>query len=169
MSTSAAYNDSPIDVERNRYPYSIVWTPIPLISWILPCIGHMGICTSEGVIHDFAGPYYVSVDNMSFGDPTKYVKLDLTEREINSYDKALDSSTNKYNSQDYNFFCNNCHSFVAECLNKLKYKGKNDYNMVSLWWIINTQNKYVSFGRFLQTYCGFFIIALIILLICFLT
>ena len=29
--------------------------------WFVPFIGHMGICTSAGVIRDFAGPYYVSV------------------------------------------------------------------------------------------------------------
>jgi len=29
--------------------------------WMFPFIGHMGICTSAGVIRDFAGPYFVSV------------------------------------------------------------------------------------------------------------
>ena len=29
--------------------------------WLFPFIGHMGICTSNGVIRDFAGPYFVSV------------------------------------------------------------------------------------------------------------
>jgi hypothetical protein len=33
-----------VDVENNRYPYCIVWTPLPLISWIIPIIGHTGIC-----------------------------------------------------------------------------------------------------------------------------
>ncbi len=32
-----------------------------LFRWLLPFIGHMGICTSTGVIRDFAGPYFVSV------------------------------------------------------------------------------------------------------------
>ena len=31
------------------------------ISWILPFIGHVGIATANGVIYDFAGPYFVSV------------------------------------------------------------------------------------------------------------
>ena len=35
----------------------------------------MGIATSEGVIRDFAGPYYVSEGNMAFGEPTRYLKL----------------------------------------------------------------------------------------------
>lgn len=32
-----------------------------LYRWLFPFIGHMGICTSAGVIRDFAGPYFVSV------------------------------------------------------------------------------------------------------------
>lgn len=36
-----------------KYPYCIVWTPIPLLTWILPMVGHMGICKSNGVIYDF--------------------------------------------------------------------------------------------------------------------
>ncbi|XP_026144192.1 transmembrane protein 222 isoform X1 [Carassius auratus] len=49
-----------IDPSISRYPYCIVWTPIPVLSWLFPFIGHMGICTSTGVIRDFAGPYFVS-------------------------------------------------------------------------------------------------------------
>lgn len=30
-----------IDVARDRFPHCIVWTPIPMISWVLPFIGHM--------------------------------------------------------------------------------------------------------------------------------
>lgn len=44
--------------------------------WFLPFIGHMGIAYSSGVIRDFAGPYFVSEDNMAFGWPTKYWMLD---------------------------------------------------------------------------------------------
>lgn len=32
--------------------------------WFIPFIGHMGICTSAGVIRDFAGPYFVSVSTL---------------------------------------------------------------------------------------------------------
>ncbi len=34
-----------LDPKYHRFPYCIVWTPLPLISWILPIIGHAGICT----------------------------------------------------------------------------------------------------------------------------
>jgi hypothetical protein len=50
-----------IDVKRVRYPHCLVWTPIPILTWLFPFIGHMGIARTDGVIRDFAGPYYVSV------------------------------------------------------------------------------------------------------------
>ena len=34
-----------IDKVNNRFPFCIVWTPLPMISWIFPFIGHTGICT----------------------------------------------------------------------------------------------------------------------------
>lgn len=63
------------DPANERYPFCIVWTPIPFLTWLFPFIGHMGIAYSSGVIRDFAGPYYVSEDDMAFGKPTKYWKL----------------------------------------------------------------------------------------------
>ena len=65
----------PIDFKNDHFPYAIVWTPIPMLTWFFPFIGHMGICMSSGVIRDFSGPYYVSEDNMGFGRPTRYLRL----------------------------------------------------------------------------------------------
>ena len=158
-----------IDLERQRYPYCIVWTPIPCITWILPCIGHAGICTSEGVIHDFAGPYYVSVDNMAFGNPTKYIFLDIDQNEKERYDEAILSGKKDYKQQMYSFCCNNCHSFIARCLNKMNYKGKNNYTMVHVWWMLCIRSKFLNCGKFIKTYLGFFILSIIIGLIIFLT
>jgi len=28
----------------NRFPYSIVWTALPIFTWLIPFIGHTGIC-----------------------------------------------------------------------------------------------------------------------------
>lgn len=30
-----------IDKARSRYPYCIVWTPLPIITWFLPLIGEL--------------------------------------------------------------------------------------------------------------------------------
>ena len=78
-----------IDIKNNRYPYCIVWTPIPLITYLIPSIGHTGICTSSGIIHDFAGSYTISIDNFSFGNVTKYIQLNLTKNEQKVWDNAI--------------------------------------------------------------------------------
>lgn len=59
----------------NRFPFCVVWTPIPVITWFIPIMGHMGIANSTGVIRDFTGSYCVSEDDMEFGNPTKYWQL----------------------------------------------------------------------------------------------
>ena len=149
-----------IDTIKQRYPYCIVWTPIPCITWLFPSIGHAGICDSEGIIYDFASPYFVSVDNMAFGNPTKAALLELTQKEFAEYDRAVQYGRKCYNKLSYDLFTNNCHSFIAKVLNKLKYKGKSDYNMVDVWWILTTKSRYLSWMDLLKTYLGFIIIFL---------
>jgi hypothetical protein len=65
-STEMSKESNQINIENDRYPCSIVWTPLPIISWLIPLIGHMGICYSNGVIRDFAGPYIVTVKSMIY-------------------------------------------------------------------------------------------------------
>jgi hypothetical protein len=38
-SSIKASRENQIDAKNNRYPYCIVWTPLPLITWFLPFIG----------------------------------------------------------------------------------------------------------------------------------
>ncbi len=33
-----------IDAEKTRFPFCIVWTTLPIISHIIPIIGHTGVC-----------------------------------------------------------------------------------------------------------------------------
>jgi hypothetical protein len=61
MGDDSFLSNDRIDVKRVRYPHCLVWTPIPVLTWLFPFIGHMGIARTDGVIRDFAGPYYVSV------------------------------------------------------------------------------------------------------------
>eukprot|EP00043_Microstomoeca_roanoka_P006040 m.59649 g.59649 ORF g.59649 m.59649 type:complete len:185 (-) comp13240_c0_seq1:1718-2272(-) len=149
-----------IDVSRDRYPYCVVWTPLPLISWLLPFIGHVGIATSAGVIHDFAGPYYVSVDNMAFGKPTKYWQLDPTKctPDMSAWDDGVISGSEVYKKRMHNLICDNCHSHVARCLNDMGYGGKRNWNMISIGIQLTLHSKYVNFGRFVATYLPFLII-----------
>lgn len=31
-----------IDFGRDRFPFCLVWTPIPVLTWFFPFIGHLG-------------------------------------------------------------------------------------------------------------------------------
>ena len=154
-----------INLRSSHFPFCIVWTPIPLITYLFPSIGHTGIGTSSGIIHDFAGSFFVSVDDFAFGKPTKYVQLKLTEQEKYNWDRAIEKGDNKYNMEEHNIFINNCHSHVAYVLNQLNYRGKNNYNMINIWWMLITKGKYVSFCGIFKTYIGFLFIILVVLII----
>ena len=65
----------------------------------------MGIATSSGIIRDFAGSYYVSEDDMAFGNPTKYVQLDVTKVAggAAAYDRAISDASDEYKSHTVKF------------------------------------------------------------------
>ncbi|XP_028393745.1 transmembrane protein 222-like [Dendronephthya gigantea] len=162
-------NDSStaINPQRSRFPYCIVWTPIPVLTWLFPFIGHMGIAMSSGVIRDFAGPYYVSEDSMAFGRPTKYWKLNpmFVKNSNTSWDFAISEASEVYKHRMHNLFCDNCHSHVAMALNIMNYNGSSSWNMVSLCFWLLVYGKYISVGSFLKTWLPFLILAVVIILI----
>ncbi|KAL1562651.1 protein RTE1-HOMOLOG [Salvia divinorum] len=168
-----------IESTRSRFPCCIVWTPLPLLSWFFPCIGHIGICRDNGVILDFAGPNFVCVDNFAFGAPTRYLQLRKEQccafldspaqdpeseslqggngREATIWDDTLRKSTQEYQHQSYNILTCNCHSFVANCLNRLKFQTGN-WNVVSVAVLIFMKGRFVSRLAILQTYLPFVIV-----------
>lgn len=159
---------STIDKTRDRYPFCIVWTPIPILTWLFPIIGHMGICLSNGVIRDFAGPYVVGENNMAFGRPTKYWQL--TPSKVNggvqSWDHGVTEASEIYKGRMHNLFCDNCHSHVATALNIMNYNNSTSWNMVKLAFLTAIYSKYVSFAGFLKTWIPFcFIVAICVIII----
>lgn len=149
-----------LDIPASRYPYCIVWTPLPLITALFPFIGHTGVCTSEGIIHDFSGSYSVTVDDMAFGNPTKYAILEVENKE--KWDEFISKGDDKYKDEEHNLFCNNCHSHVAYVLNQANYQG-GGWNMVNIAILLVLKGKYTGFGGFIKTYLGFFIIVVAII------
>ena len=147
-------SDKSVNITKNRYPYSIVWTPLPLITAIFPFIGHTGICTSEGIIHDFSGPYTITVDDMGFGNPTKYVQLSFNDADL--WDDAIREGDGVYNGLNHNLFWNNCHSHVAFVLNKVEYQG-GKWNMVNIAWLLFWKGKHTDILGAMKTYIGFLI------------
>ncbi|XP_073714090.1 transmembrane protein 222 isoform X1 [Misgurnus anguillicaudatus] len=134
--------------------------------WLFPFIGHMGICTSTGVIRDFAGPYFVSEDNMAFGRPTKYWMLDASKvyaSGSNAWDTAVHNASEEYKQRMHNLCCDNCHSHVAMALNLMHYDNSTSWNMVNLCLLALIHGKHVSCAGFLKTWLPFFILTSVIL------
>lgn len=113
-----------IDHRYQKYPYCIVWSPLPVISWFFPFIGHTGIADSNGTLYDFAGPYTIGVGKLAFGAPTRYLPLDPAFCTKKDWDSAVREGCDIYRERMHNLFCDNCHSHVAKCLNLMGY-GKN--------------------------------------------
>jgi len=154
-----------MDHKRSKYPHSIVWTPIPLLTWIFPVIGHMGIAYTNGKIRDFAGPYFVSEDHMAFGKPTKYWILDpnLAEGGSSGFDRAIYEASEEYKTRVHNLICDNCHSHCSYALNLMNYKGSRSWNMVWLACLLILHGRYVSIAAFVKTWLPFVILVSVIL------
>uniref|UniRef100_A0A3Q3WMQ4 Uncharacterized protein n=1 Tax=Mola mola TaxID=94237 RepID=A0A3Q3WMQ4_MOLML len=152
-----------INLEASRYPYCIVWTPIPVLSWLLPFIGHMGICTSTGVIRDFAGPYFVSVNLFPHFCPAQQSTLKVYASGTNAWDTAVHDASEEYKHRMHNLCCDNCHSHVAMALNLMRYENSTSWNMVNLCLLALIHGKYVSCAGFLKTWLPFLMLMGIIL------
>ncbi|CAG7888353.1 hypothetical protein BRARA_A02108 [Brassica rapa] len=151
-----------IDPRRDRFPCCIVWTPLPFITWLVPFIGHVGICREDGVILDFAGPNFVCVDNFAFGAVSRYIQInkakesslssgsclfnseegDTHEKEP-TWDDALRKGTQEYQHYSYNILTCNCHSFVANNLNRLAIRS-GGWNVVNLAALVFLKGRWVS-------------------------
>lgn len=157
-----------IDFEKDKYPFCLVWTPIPILTYLFPFIGHMGIAMSNGVIRDFAGAYCVSEDNMAFGRPTRYLQLNPNNvlGGVEKWDESVTKACTVYQGRVHNLLCDNCHSHCALALNTMCYKNVRSYNMFLLasWMFI--LGSYVGFSGFLKTWLPNFILIITLVLLC---
>uniref|UniRef100_A0A6V7QTZ4 Protein REVERSION-TO-ETHYLENE SENSITIVITY1 n=1 Tax=Ananas comosus var. bracteatus TaxID=296719 RepID=A0A6V7QTZ4_ANACO len=154
-----------VDPKRARFPCCIVWTPLPVVSWLAPYIGHVGIGREDGAVLDFAGSNFVSVDNFAYGAIARYLQLDrkkccfppnlgthtceISYRHAEcgtaiSWDDALRSSMQHFQHKYYNLFTCNCHSFVANCLNRLAYDGSPRWNVINVAALILWRGRWVN-------------------------
>mmetsp|Transcript_8908 Transcript_8908/g.11202 ORF Transcript_8908/g.11202 Transcript_8908/m.11202 type:complete len:219 (+) Transcript_8908:47-703(+) len=131
--------DIRVNTKNDRYPFCIVWTPIPGITTLLPFVGHMGIADSRGVIYDFAGPYTIMEDELSFGRTSRYIqcvsKNQATEDFAKDWDQAIEISNRVYATRMHNLCWDNCHSHVKNVLNRLRYRNFQWWNMgiLAIW------------------------------------
>eukprot|EP00542_Grammatophora_oceanica_P000618 CAMPEP_0194063176 /NCGR_PEP_ID=MMETSP0009_2-20130614/79658_1 /TAXON_ID=210454 /ORGANISM="Grammatophora oceanica, Strain CCMP 410" /LENGTH=133 /DNA_ID=CAMNT_0038715197 /DNA_START=34 /DNA_END=432 /DNA_ORIENTATION=+ len=104
--------------------YTILWSPLPPITWIIPFIGHTGIANSQGIASDFQGPYFVGDQGrMAFGSPTRALRLDVSDLPDERWDEAIEEANQVYRGRMHNICCDNCHSHVANALNRMPVEG----------------------------------------------
>lgn len=169
----------PVDRKKAKFPCCLVWTPLPVVSWLAPFIGHVGICREDGAILDFAGSNFVNVDNFAFGAVARYLQLDREQccfpanlaghtckhgyrhTEFGTaitWDDALQSSVRHFEHKSYNLFTCNCHSFVANCLNRLCYDGSMDWNMINVVALVLFKGRWVDGLSILRSFLPFMVV-----------
>lgn len=68
-----------VDPKKAAFPCCLVWTPLPVVSWLAPFIGHVGICKEDGTVLDFSGSNLINVDDFAFGSVARYLQLDRNQ------------------------------------------------------------------------------------------
>lgn len=160
-----------IDLKRQSFPLCVVWCPIPVITHLFPPIGHLGVCFSDGEILDFLGPKFVHRGSLGFGSVARYWRLDpkrwlangddvsnessdaAFDRGVAAHDAAVARASSFFAKHEhYDLFGNNCHQFVAHCLNVGAYGGKQDWNMTHLAVLVLLRGKWVNAWACVKTW-----------------
>ncbi|KAI9905333.1 hypothetical protein PsorP6_014295 [Peronosclerospora sorghi] len=147
-----------IDIAAHRFPFCLVWSPIPILTWVFPFIGHLGIADSHGVIFDFAGPYTIGRNQFAFGAPTRYVQCHVRPEDAAKWDNAVAAGCHIYEKRLHNLCWDNCHSHVAVCLEQMHYGGRKRWNMVQLCVWMFVRGKYVNVGGLIKTWLPFVLV-----------
>ncbi|SBT70765.1 conserved protein, unknown function [Plasmodium malariae] len=155
-----------INEKDNKFPYCVVFAYLPCASTFIPVLGHVGICTSTGLIHDFSGSFTISVDNMAFSDPMKYWKLDKNKLPLaftdKSYDDAIYKADNIFSKRKHNLLVNNCHHYVAMILNDIKYKGRTNWTPFKVFLNLMIHGRYISWKYLFVLYGPFLVILMLL-------
>lgn len=158
MTTSGHRKSHQINPEANRWPFCIVWTPLPFVTWFIPIIGHTGVATSKGLIHDFSDDYDVTVDNFAFGDPSKYHQFEYQSIDPAAWDTAIKEASEYYRRTRHSLFFNNCHQYIATILNKVKYLNKSNWTQKEVWYMITFKSSYTDHVGFFRQWVPFTLI-----------
>lgn len=155
---------------ENMLSYTIVWSPLPPITWLIPFIGHTGICNSIGIASDFRGPYYVGDDGrMAFGPPTRYFKVDISQCNVTpeQWDTAIHEANELYRGRMHNIFCDNCHSHVAYALNQMPVSacGIYKWDMIKIAVLMFFRGSFLSWSAILQQFLPFTIFVTLIVVV----
>ncbi|KAL7477633.1 hypothetical protein ACHAW6_003432 [Cyclotella cf. meneghiniana] len=187
MSSLNSYEASTIPTataDNSPLSFTILWSPLPPITWVLPFIGHMGIATSRGVACDFQGPYAVGErGRMAFGKPTRALRIDIGSLSdyssilqnpsnvtcaggADQWDKAITEADAEYRTRMHNICCDNCHSHVAYALNAMDVRayGIRNWDMVKLCFLMFFKGRFLGVEGFVRQFLPFGLLLLVIVL-----
>ena len=139
----------------------VIWAPIWPITAIVPIIGHVAIRDPEGIIHEFAGSYYVreSMEKTIFGKPTKRFKMTCDPEKLR---KALaEAKEIAEEGWKYNLFSRNCHHFVALVLSIMTGEKWSVPRIVQR---LALKGRFLSGGSLTETWSPFLVIATLVIL-----
>ena len=136
------------------FPYCVVWAPLPVWGWFYPFLGHAALGLSDGRLMDFSTSYVVLVDTFAFGRPLRYWMLhpaqcaDSLEAHAqapgNFWDEGVRRGVQEFQHEAYSILRNNCHSFVARCLNELGAQGRRDWTVPRVFLAQARQGRYTG-------------------------
>lgn len=200
MKKSSELPSFPITIDvggaKERFPFCIVWTPLPFLTPLVPFIGHVGITDSKGRLYDFQGDFIIGKERLLFGKVVKYLDISRQyipsgysnppgspediRKEVEAYDKNLNEIIHYFRTtQKYSFLRNNCHDFVASVLNALpppaiegdstvKKSSPPVWTVASIMWAVARKGKYVNKKRFFKSHWqSFGLYGLLVLLFTF--
>ena len=120
MESNMLFNEDKTD-ESETLNSCVVWTTIPILSWICPFLGHAGICDSKGFLYDFQGDNFVGKNQFLFSDPKRIMNIECVDKEI--LDQAISETVCEFSHKNYSLICSNCHLFVCEVLDRANVKA----------------------------------------------
>lgn len=168
-----------INPKKAKFPCCLVWTPLPVVSWLAPFIGHVGVGREDGVVLDFSGSNFVNIDDFAFGAVARYLQLDREQccfpRNLAghtckqhykhsefgtgiTWDDAILTSMRQFEHKSYNLFTCNCHLFVANCLNRLCYGGTTGWNMVNVAGLVLLKGRWVDTLSIIRSFLPFVLV-----------
>lgn len=136
---------------KGKKPFAIVWTHLPVVTLICPCIGHVGINGSVGDTHDFGASHYISLSHLTFGEPLQYVPLQIEPSESPAFDAAIRSADAEFTSRDHECMTNNCHHHVALALTKANYQHR-EWTATKVWCLVLRRGRFVTCCARVKTY-----------------
>mmetsp|Transcript_100953 Transcript_100953/g.263227 ORF Transcript_100953/g.263227 Transcript_100953/m.263227 type:complete len:204 (-) Transcript_100953:255-866(-) len=117
----------PVDLEGNLWPCCIVWTWLPgCTQCTAGVIGHTGIGTSRGDLWEFLGDGASEAPpdgGLAFGPIIRYLQLDPSLVRRGTWDEGISTTVQKWRGRMHGACVSNCHSFVADCLDEMRYAG----------------------------------------------